>query len=368
MKVILVDDEPIALDVLTILLSTQEDINIVGSYTKPFDALKEINRVRPDVIFLDIEMGELNGLEVAELFIKQLNNVEIVFVTAYSEYAVDAFELNAIDYLLKPIQEKRLNKTLERLRNKIRENYREETLENQLIVSSFGSFKVTDSVGNPLVWRTQKTKELFAYLWRRREKAVSKLAILDEVFYDKDSKKATTHLHTTIYQLRKNLKKLGYSNGILYFNNSYQLNVSLSSDLEKLEEILALKNYNDKNIRDILKVYKGDFLGEEAYHWSLQFQQLYRNRILNILTEYCREQLRENSLSTTLKLALDKLYDMDCFNENIVNMIIKYYGMQNNKTNLQIFFNNYAKDIWKDMRLKPDSTTLELYMGYMERI
>ena len=116
MKTILIDDEPMALEVLANLLPAYEDLDIVGRYTNPLDALEKIKITEPDIIFLDIEMGNMNGLELAQVFMAELPKVEIVFVTAYSQYAVDAFELNAIDYLLKPIQEKRLIKAIERLR------------------------------------------------------------------------------------------------------------------------------------------------------------------------------------------------------------------------------------------------------------
>lgn len=101
---IIVDDEPIALEILATLLLSYDDIEIVGSYTDPLIALKEVKNKKAGIIFLDIEMGKMNGLEAAEAFINVDDTLEIVFITAYSQYAVDAFEINAIDYLLKPIQ------------------------------------------------------------------------------------------------------------------------------------------------------------------------------------------------------------------------------------------------------------------------
>ena len=105
MKAILVDDEENAIKVLSSLLAAYDDVKIVGSYTKPEAALAEIAKVKPDVIFLDIEMGYIDGLTMADLF-NQQHFVDIIFVTAYAQYAVQAFELNAIDYLLKPVQKK----------------------------------------------------------------------------------------------------------------------------------------------------------------------------------------------------------------------------------------------------------------------
>ena len=113
-KAIIVDDEPNAIKVMSSLLEGYNNIKIVASYTKPEAALAEIARVKPDVIFLDIEMGYIDGLTMADLF-NQQHFVDIIFVPAYAHYAVQAFEVNAIDYLLKRVQIKRLDQAIERL-------------------------------------------------------------------------------------------------------------------------------------------------------------------------------------------------------------------------------------------------------------
>ena len=368
MKVILVDDEPIALEVLGAILSTYEDINILRSYTDPIVALKELKELQPDVIFLDIEMGDTNGLEMAQLFLECKSSVEIVFITAYSQYAVDAFELNAMDYLLKPIQKKRLNKTIARLEEKISESSQIGSLGNELIVNSFGVFEVTDNMGNPLIWRTQKTKELFAYLWEQNDRHVSKDLIMETIFPDKDLDKATTHLHTTIYQLRKNLRKLGYPNGILYFNDSYQLDVPITSDLEELNGILQLKNHTDGDILRILNIYKGDFLGNEGYHWALGTQQRYKDLVFNLLYDFSKIQLGKKNYSSILKMCLDIMYKLDPFNDDVAKMIIEYYGSQGKKSKLETFFSNYVENLWEEMNLKPLNSTNGLYRKYMEKM
>lgn len=166
MKVILIDDEPIALELLSRMLSFYEDVDIVGSYANPFDALGEIGKTQPDAIFLDIEMGSINGLEFAEVLIEKLATVKIVFVTAYSQYAVDAFEVNAIDYLLKPIQEKRLTKTIERLKEEIGGNLKPDICTN----FSFHRIKELYKHGNK--HRTKKSAKYKQYEERRRNRII----------------------------------------------------------------------------------------------------------------------------------------------------------------------------------------------------
>ncbi|MCG8410564.1 MAG: response regulator transcription factor [Bacteroidales bacterium] len=102
---LIVDDEPIARDILENHLSRINSIEVVGTCKSALEAFNKINSVKVDLIFLDINMPEISGLS----FAKSINrNIKIIFTTAYREYAVDGFNLQAVDYLLKPISFDRL--------------------------------------------------------------------------------------------------------------------------------------------------------------------------------------------------------------------------------------------------------------------
>lgn len=117
MRVILVDDESIALDALADILQGFDRIEIIGKYSSPKKFLEEFSDQKPDVVFLDIEMPVFDGFTVAEEMIHIAPNTMIVFVTAYNEYAIKAFEINAIDYVLKPISKERLLSTVNRIKS-----------------------------------------------------------------------------------------------------------------------------------------------------------------------------------------------------------------------------------------------------------
>jgi two-component system LytT family response regulator len=117
MKALIIDDERLARVELKRLLSPHKDINIVGEAVNVDDALSKITELNPDLIFLDIQMPGKNGFELLE----ELDSVPtVIFTTAYDEYALKAFEYNALDYLLKPIEPKRLEDTIKKVieRNK----------------------------------------------------------------------------------------------------------------------------------------------------------------------------------------------------------------------------------------------------------
>ena len=115
MKALIVDDERLARTELRRLLNPFKDINIVGEAVNAEDALAKITELNPELIFLDIQMPGKNGFEMLE----ELDSVPtVIFTTAYDEYALKAFEYNAMDYLLKPIEPKRLEETIKRLLEK----------------------------------------------------------------------------------------------------------------------------------------------------------------------------------------------------------------------------------------------------------
>jgi two-component system LytT family response regulator len=115
MHVLIIDDEPLAREELNLLLQAEEDITVIGECANAIEGIAAIHRMKPDVVFLDIQMPRISGLEMlAMLDPEQMPYV--VFVTAYDEYAIRAFEEHAFDYLLKPMDPARLAKTLARLR------------------------------------------------------------------------------------------------------------------------------------------------------------------------------------------------------------------------------------------------------------
>lgn len=115
MRVIVVDDEDLAREALVSLLSGIKAINIVAECNNGLDAIKHIRELNPDLLFLDIKMPGINGFEVLEVLGKEAPPT--IFVTAFDEFAIKAFEANAIDYLLKPVNPERLKKSLAHLQS-----------------------------------------------------------------------------------------------------------------------------------------------------------------------------------------------------------------------------------------------------------
>jgi two-component system LytT family response regulator len=129
LRVIIVDDEANARLLLKSMLNEYiSDIEIIEEAANVPEAVKKIHAIKPNLVFLDIEMPGYTGLEILDFFDKDKIDFEIIFVTAYSEFAVNAFDMDATDYLLKPIKKDRLDKAVERARKKL--NITSQTINN----------------------------------------------------------------------------------------------------------------------------------------------------------------------------------------------------------------------------------------------
>lgn len=127
MKTLIVDDERLARKELINLLSSYPEIEIIGECANAEEALEAIKSNNPDLVFLDVQMPGMNGFEL----LKKLDDVpQVIFVTAFDEYAMKAFEVNAIDYLLKPVETHRLTEAIQKL---LKNNELENKIESQYI-------------------------------------------------------------------------------------------------------------------------------------------------------------------------------------------------------------------------------------------
>jgi two-component system LytT family response regulator len=116
LRVVIVDDEPLARGVIREFLAAHPGVEIVAECGNGFDAVKAVSELSPDLLFLDVQMPKLNGFEVLELLGR---TVPVIFTTAYDKYALQAFEVHAVDYLLKPFSEERFGEALSRARARL---------------------------------------------------------------------------------------------------------------------------------------------------------------------------------------------------------------------------------------------------------
>jgi two-component system LytT family response regulator/two-component system response regulator LytT len=119
LRAVVVDDEQLAREELCFLLEQVDGVDVVGQAGNGVEALSSIDALRPDVVFLDVQIPGLTGFDVARRLLERDLPVQIVFVTAFDQHAIEAFEVNAVDYLLKPVEASRLEQALQRVRRRV---------------------------------------------------------------------------------------------------------------------------------------------------------------------------------------------------------------------------------------------------------
>ena len=203
-RTLIVDDEHLARRRLRTLLKAQADFEVVGECEDGPAAVEAIGREKPDLVLLDIKMVELDGLDVARAVAGDGAPI-IVFVSAYDQFALDAFGVAALDYLLKPFDEERFDATLNRVRGQVARNrggishreYRSGDLEIDV------DARIARRAGQPLVLRPKEFDLLLAFL-KRPGVVVSKRELLEEVWgYQRDVMSRTIDTH--LAELRRKL-------------------------------------------------------------------------------------------------------------------------------------------------------------------
>ena len=221
LKAVLVDDERPALRVLEIMLKKIDGISVTGAFTNPKEAIDKVGQMRPDVVFLDINMPQLRGTDAASLLLERSPDTDIVFVTAFDEYAVEAFELNALDYILKPVNMDRLTKTVGRITKK--RCLMQGKDNGRLQIRCLGRFEVLWGNQEPVKWRAEKTKELFAFLLLNEGRVLQKEELLEALWPDDPVKKSTRQLYNGIYYIRKTLRDYGIDRDSISIEGSYRM-------------------------------------------------------------------------------------------------------------------------------------------------
>ena len=281
MNILIVDDEVDTLNEINFYVKKHEAFDYVVTCTNPLQALEEVEKLQFDAALLDIEMPVMNGLELAEQLLNISSDMKVVFITAYNSYATEAFDVNAIDYVLKPIREERLVKALDRLVNKGRNNLQEKVGRPNISIYTLGKFVV--KIGEEVVkWNRKKSTELFAYLLENREMPIHKEKLCDLLWPDLEPKKALVNLQSTIYSIRKLLREYDSREvTIKYIGDNYLLCIKgVYIDTVEFENTLkqALDREDELLLRKALNIYKEDYLEEEGWLWTEPKKQELRKK------------------------------------------------------------------------------------------
>ncbi len=309
MKAVIVDDELLAVQYLTKVLADIGKTELIGSYTSSLVARDEIVNLRPDIVFLDIEMPKMNGLELASYLRKELPYVKIIFITSYEEYALEAIEIGHIDYILKPFEPALLKEKLNKLPNIVKE----ETAKGLPMICLFGKLNfVYYKEDNGLIeisagkWRTKIARELFTYLLSNRGKFIRKDLLVDMFWPRSSMKEGYNNLYATIHHIRNYLKDIDFPIIIENEDDSYRLHLNgVRIDVDYwLANINNRSDPSDPSFQNILKLYRNHYLEEEDYLWAEYNKQTYRLKWLALMRETIADLIEQKAYTLAMLNAL----------------------------------------------------------------
>ena len=247
MRVLLVDDE--YLQLVRLEESVQRVLRKaeIVSFTNPVQALKENEKKPFDIAFLDIEMPQINGIMLAKSLKVTNPFINIIFVTAYDNFAIEAMKMHASGYVSKPVNIDKIKREIDNLRYPI-----ELRATKKLQVKCFGNFEVFHNK-EPLKFSYSKSKELFAYLIDREGSAIN-INELNAILWEEDHK---SYLRNLIVDLQKTLKDIGCGDVLIKKRNSYSI------DPTKVDcDAYEYKNNNP----DAVRMYRGEYMIQ--YPWA----------------------------------------------------------------------------------------------------
>ncbi len=364
MRAIVVDDELLNLEHMNRLL-VEAGVEVLGCYTNPYEALAVTKTLQPDVLFLDIEMPEMSGLEIAEhVYSDERLHSEVVFVTAFDQYAIDAFRVNALDYLLKPVLEEDLNRSLERIRRRRKERpeLERKTSIRQVTATLFGKFSVyLRSDPDPIRWVTSKCAELFAYmLLHQEEKEVSKWQLFEALWNGKNTEKADINLRSTVSRVNKTLRDLHAGMTLVSVRNGYRLTMSegaLVIDADQLERFaLDSAEIAPENLGDAEKLIhrcNPPFLQEFDGEWCEPYRNRYRRSFLHLgekLLIYYEKTATEPLRRIDL---LDKLIGHNPYEDSLRAAVLKLHHQLGGLKQATAYYEAYAALLKTELGTKP---------------
>lgn len=264
-RIAAVDDESHGLERFERIVKNIDELELCGLFETGEQLLEYLKQNPMDVVFLDIEMPEINGLQLSQQVLDLNENIDIVFITAFNQYAVEAFELQAVDYIMKPLTEERLLKTTRRLLK----TKGMVAKPSKPFVQCFGDFEVFLN-GEVLTWKNSKAKEVLAFLIHKQGVPVKWEKIADAVWPDYNSEKAQTNFHATTYLLRKRLAEVGLTQILENGRGKYRvIPDQIDCDLYQLEELIAIDQIKRRQDLHVVKqLSQKGYMEASGYAWA----------------------------------------------------------------------------------------------------
>lgn len=321
----IIDDEHLALQYLDLQLSKIEGVHVTGKFMDVKELIKHVQEHKVDAVFLDIRMPYVKGTDLAKQLLNINPSLYIVFVTAYNEYGAEAFEINAVDYMLKPIKQERLAVAVQRIKERQAMEQKMTPGESRYIIKDLRMLQIYENdIRADVKWRTSKAKELFAYFIHHHHKTILKRDLIELLWSNLFWEKANAQLYSAIYQIRKTLQQIGAPIEIISQEEFYQIDIGHEIQIQSHQfKIAAQRLLNEKEVdREqyfrLLEWYQGDYLAGLGYSWAVKEREELKGLWLELIDRLTEDLPLFEKTSSYNVAKLKRLTGFDTEAEEII--------------------------------------------------
>lgn len=372
MRVLLVDDEHAMLLAMRLLLAKIEGVELVGAFQSAAEALDFVHRTEVDLAFLDIQLAEESGLDLARS-LRSLNaGLDIVFTTSHTGFAMQAYDVYPLDYMVKPISRKRLAQTISRAAagRAVPEAQAQtrDSAGSRLEVRGLGCFEASGEHTGNVRWISRKSMELFAYLVNHRGRSVAKARVIEELFPDMPFKNAERYLYTAVYQLRKALSEHGCKEMVVSAQEKYRVDLACSDvDFIRFEEDLQhCPEINESNAAAAIRLesrFTGELFEGSAFDWADAERERLTIRYESFARRLAVWLLAQKQYREVTRIAA-RIAARNAFDEEARMLLLQAYGAMGDRQSLRDCYASYKQLLHEELGVGPAPHVEQLYEQY----
>jgi len=323
-----------------------------------------------DLAFLDIQIAMDDGLELAHSLRLVYPDLDIVFTTSHAEYAIEAYDVYPLDYMIKPVSRTRLAQTIARaaIRHNAPSAYDGDSPPNRLTIRGLGSFDASSKQAGAVKWISKKSMELFAYLLVHRGQNVSKYRILEDIFPGMPFKNAETYLYTAIYQLRKVLSPHGFKDMVLSSQEHYRveldhIDVDFIQFEQGVKELSEIHADNETAALELEKRYTGELFEYKSFVWAATEQERLAILYSSFAKRLASWLLAQKRFREAVQVAR-RIVARNEFEEEANLLLLNILGAMGDRQSLHQYYEHYKELLLQELGLQPSRLIHRSYERY----
>ncbi|NOU75034.1 response regulator [Paenibacillus sp. LMG 31458] len=368
-RVVIVEDEKPILELMKVIIGRNPHCTIVGTFSNPLEAVTSLPELRPDIAFLDVEMPRMNGLELAVKLNEQQGHTKIVFTTAYKEYALEAFQVYAFDYILKPVTPSSIERVTNRLLKLERPAEQTERPIRHASIRCFGGLEVKNPDGVLVRWPTRKTEELLAFFLCHPGKDISKWHLADILWPDMLEDRASHNLHNTIYRLKKLLKEQEIGMDIVKTNEGYMLDpLEVQYDLlefHRCEPTLLEDMPDAAQAERACSLYRGLLLERKDYLWKPPLEEGYSKQYTSLVRGLVGRDVAAQDWEKA-EQKLDLYLSIFPLNEEMNQFLMDVYASSGRRERIAKHYASFEQLYRRELGIEPPKEMSAKAAAYLE--